>query len=207
MYLKIKNTLANHWCRLKNSGFTLIELMVVMAIISLFATFVYAEVLIGPLQKANYARMMSDFHQMELAARLFKSNEKFYSCDSPPGYDSSFNGGGRYIAPASELGVTCQNKGMVETGLLPRVPKAPCPGFDYDWENWSPGVALPTGTGQVVRITLRGPAPAYASLYYFCIMDTHGSTEYACGGKTGDHGYTLGGIMVNGKKGGKLVCS
>jgi len=67
-------------------------------------------------------------------------------------------------------------------------------------------VALPTGGGQVVRITLRGPAPDYAAMYYYCIYDTHDSTAYPCGGKPGDHGYTLGGAMVNGTSGGSLVC-
>ena len=116
--------------------------------------------------KARWARMMADFVQIARAAEFVMDQGNFYSCDSPPGFDSSWNSGGRY-SPASELGITCWDRGIVELGFIPRMPKPPCPAFDYDWENWSPAVALPTGGGQVVRITLRGSAPSYPSLYYF----------------------------------------
>src|SRR3989338_3795854 len=174
-------------------GFTLIELLVIISIIGLLASVVMAS-LNSARSKAKWARMVSDFNEMGKAAELFMANENLYSCDSPPGYDASWNGGGRY-SPPSELGITCQNKGIVEMGFLSQWPKPPCAGWDYDWDNWSPAVALPTGGGQVVRITLRGPAPDYAAMYYYCIYDTHDSTAYPCGGKPGDHGYTLGGAM------------
>ena len=190
---------------MQRKGFTLIELLVVIAIIGLLASVVAASVN-GARGKARFARMVSDFRQIGLAAEFFLDAQGLYSCDSPPGYDADFNAGGRY-SPPSEVGITCQNKGIVETGLLPQWPKPPCAGFDYDWENWSPAIAIPTGPGQVVRVTLRGLAPLYPGLYYYCIYDTHGSTDYKCGGRTGDAGYTLGGVIVNGTNGGSLSCS
>lgn len=190
--------------RIYAKGFTLIELLVVISIIGLLASVVLTTVNSGR-GKARWARMMTDFVQIARAEEFLLDQGNFYSCDSPPGFDPSWNSGGRY-SPASELGITCWDRGIVELGFLSRMPASPCPGWDYDWENWSPAIALPTGGGQVVRITLRGPASAYPSLYYYCMLDTHGSTLFPCGGRTGDAGYTLGGVMVNGVTSGTLSC-
>ncbi len=182
------------------SGFTLIELLVVISIIGLLASIVLAS-LNSARAKGRWARMMSDFNQISLAGEFLLNNEGLYPCDVPPDQDPGTGGA------TSEEGTYCVRKGLVQTGLMGAFPRPPCNSFTYDWENWSPLVALPTGGGQVVRITLRGPAPAYPSLYYYCISDTHGSVQYPCGGKTGDPSYTLGGIMVNGVGSGSLSCS
>ncbi|MBI4224784.1 MAG: type II secretion system protein [Candidatus Sungbacteria bacterium] len=190
----------------QKTGFTLIELLVVISIISLLASIVLAS-LNSARAKARWARTVADFVQIDRAAEFFLDSERFYPCDSPPGYDASFNSGGRYMAPPTELGVTCQNKGLVETGLLPLWPKPPCgAGWDYDWENWSSAVALPSGPGQVVRVTLRDPPSTYAPVFHYCIYNTHNSSQNACGGQTGDAAYTLGGTMINGVSSGLLSC-
>ncbi len=183
-------------------GFTLIELLVVISIIGLLSSVVLAS-LNNVREKGRWARMVTDFNQIAKAAELFYDSEGLYSCDVPPGYDGSWNSQGRY-SPDGEVNVTCQDKGMVEKGYLPHWPKPPCAGWDYDWENWTPVIAFGTGEGQVVRVTLRGPN---SSPYYFCILDSHGSTIYPCGGiPPGDPTYTLGGTMVNGVSSGFLSC-
>lgn len=200
MYTKNKSQKA---CLPAVQGFSLIELLVVMAIIGLLSTIVFAA-LDKAGDKARYATMVGTFQQIELAARLFLTNEKFYPCDVPPNQDP-----GTGPVP-SEENKYCVSKGLVQTKLLSKWPRGPCPGWEYDWENWSNLVALPTGTAKshIVRISLRHDAAAgWPTAYYYCIKDTHGSTTFSCGGNTSDHGYTFnGGIKVNYIHGGSLAC-
>lgn len=184
------------------AGFTLVELLVVISIISLLSSVVFASVN-SARAKARWARMMADFREMSTAAEFLLNNEGFYPCDVPPNQDPGTGG------PTSEENRYCIRRGLVQTGLMSVFPRPPCNGWEYDWENWSSLVALPTGNAQshVVRVTLRGSPVAWPSKYYYCIRDTHGSAEYSCGGRTGDHSYTLGGTVVNGVGGGLLSCS
>ncbi|TSC61528.1 MAG: general secretion pathway protein G [Parcubacteria group bacterium Gr01-1014_48] len=182
-------------------GFSLIELLVVMAIIGILSMFVFAS-LTGAIAKARYAKVVSAFQQIEVAAKLFLQDQKFYPCDVPPNQDPGTGGA------TPEENKYCVRKGLVETKALYAWPKGPCPGWNYDWENWSSLDALPTGNAlsHVVRITLRRPA-APTAVYYYCIKDTHGSSAFSCGGKTGDEPFTLGGVKVNYLRKGSLVCS
>lgn len=182
-------------------GFTLIELLVVISIIGLLAS-VALVALNSARAKARWARMMADFKQTGVAAELLLQNEGFYPCDVPPNADPGTGGA------TAEENIYCVRKGLVQTGLISQFPRPPCTGWEYDWENWSSLVALPTGSSQshVVRISLRSNPGVWPNEYYFCLKDTHGSTDYQCGGRTGDHGYTLGGVMVNGMSSGSLSC-
>lgn len=187
---------------LTGRGFTLLELLVVVSIISLLSSVVYASVN-SARGKARWARMMSDFRQISIAAEFLLNNEGFYPCDVPPNQDPGTG------APTAEENVFCVRKGLIQTGLMSSFPRPPCNGWEYDWENWSSLVALPTGsaTSHIVRITLRSDPGVWPRRYYYCIKDTHGSAEYSCGGRTGDPGYTLGGTRVDGILSGSLSCS
>lgn len=182
-------------------GFTLIEVLVVVGIIAVISSIFFISIPTAR-GRAQWVKMVGDFKNIEIAAELFRQNEGFYPCDVPPNQDPGTG------AATTEENKYCIRKGLIQTGVLSQWPRGPCPGWEYDWENWTSLVALPTGNAQsqVVRISLRrDPAGGWPNIFHYCIADMYGSTDFDCGGKTGDHAYTLGGVMVNNEVG-SLLC-
>ncbi len=190
----------------KRAGFTLIELLVVIAIIGMLASVVMIS-LNSARSKARWAKMLTDFKQLNTAMELFYNKYGYYPCDVPPTKDP----GTGPVQPLEE-DITCVTHGLVESGFMSKILTSPCANWQYDWENWTNRVALPTGDSQahIVRMTLRNVNASPTSKYYFCYKDTHFSTDSFCGGKIGDPAYTLGGIKVNDlvaqNAGGSLSC-
>lgn len=123
-------------------GFTLVELLVVISIISLLSSVVFSTVN-SARAKARYARVISDFRQMKLAAEL----------------DADTRNG----VYAGDL---CPN-----TNPFPQYlsvwPQPPCSGWSYDWENWDGG-----GTIRVTMRDSGLTACAGSAIYYSCIFTT-----------------------------------
>ncbi len=184
------------------SGFTLIELLIVIAILGILMSVVLAS-FTDVRARARWEVMRSDMRQIAVAAEMLMEREGLYPCDVAPAVDP-----GTAPTHSTEPGVTCVQQGLVENGLLDAFPSGPCPGWEYDWENWSHLRALQTANEpvQVVRISLRRNDPGWPNVYYLCILDTYGSTEYECGGRTGDMSFTLGGVQIN-QMNGKLYCN
>lgn len=189
-------------------GFTLIELLVVIAIIGILASVALAS-FVDARAAARFSKMKEDMRQMALAAELFVIDNQLYPCDGWPGEDPGIRplSGARAV----EVGTICSDATtLVGGGYLPVLPEPPCAGWTYDWENWGPISNLPTGDddSHIVRISLRAntgisPEP---SVYHYCILDTHDSTEYSCGGQVGDADSTLGGQDIT-LESGLLYCN
>lgn len=101
----------------RNRGFTLMELLIVIAIIGILSSVVFASISSAK-RKAYYSRALSEYRTMETALELYKDdNNGEYPDDAnrdlPPGL-------GIYLAGGEE-----------DTW-----PKAPWPGSVYDWDNW-----------------------------------------------------------------------
>ena len=116
-----------------NSGFTLIELMIVIVILSLLATMVMPKILSRP-EQARRTKAKVDIKNIETALSLFKSDT------------------GRFPTTSENLGVLVNNPGVTgynPDGYLDEVPTDPwgrkyiylCPslhGRDYDLESYGP---------------------------------------------------------------------
>lgn len=111
------NTMANRRCKVENKGFTLIEILVVVAIISLLASVILISVL-GARGRAYFARTQKEMRSMVEALNLyFLDYDYAYPCDVnreiPPGLQD-------YLSSA------------------PAWPEAPWPGSVYDYDYWDP---------------------------------------------------------------------
>ena len=106
-------------------GFTLVELLVVISIISLLSSVVFASVN-SARGKARYGKVIADFAQIRTAAEL--------------DYD---NRGGSYDPDVSQG----QAPSFVPT-YLSVWPTQPCSsGWTYDWDNWGSRVRATLRTG------------------------------------------------------------
>jgi prepilin-type N-terminal cleavage/methylation domain-containing protein len=108
-------------------GFTLVELIVVMSIISLLSSIVLAN-LNGYIAKARDSKRISDFEQISKAFYIYYAQK-----GSMPTFDYTGNywceGGGNYEQAMQKL---------VDAGLLPSIPHSP-PGASYCYYNYGPG--------------------------------------------------------------------
>lgn len=129
------------------NSFTLVELLVVISIISLLASIVFAS-LNGARGKARYARILGDFNAMRTAAEL----------------DADVRGG----AYAADL---CPNQNPFPQ-YLPLWPQPPCPGWSYDWENWGNGETIRITMRDDGLTSCSGGTRKY----YFCIFTTGNCT-------------------------------
>lgn len=131
-------------------GFTLIELLVVIAIIALLSSVILAT-LSTARAKGRYARAFSDMRQIQNAVEIAVSDTGSYPADVSGG-----------TAP---LGIV--------PAAIAAWPTPPCPGWNYDYENWTnPYGGIPVG-GNVVRVTLRNASSV--AIGYLCLY-----TNYQC---------------------------
>ncbi len=119
-------------------GFTLIELLVVIAIIGILASIVMTS-LASARAKGRYGRVVSELQSIDNAVEFVNNSTGSYPADvlqnvMPPGVSS-------YLAVW---------------------PTPPCPGWTYDWENWS--------SGKQLYITVRNTVNN--AVAYFCVSDS-----------------------------------
>lgn len=144
----------------KNTGFTLLELLVVLAIIGLLTSFILPTISMAR-EKAYYARALSDFRSINTSIQFYQNDNSGFPADAsrdiPPGLEE-------YISP----------------GLWP---EASWPGSVFDWENWddpdSPGEKIyqisvrfcPIGEPDECRFPNTDWAESFdiSSSVYFCI--------------------------------------
>ena|GEM_PF-2320069 len=135
---------------LKNSkskrGFTLIELLVVISIIGLLSSVVLAS-LNSARGKARFAQAVATMNSIEKAATLEYDDFNNYAPDVGGGATPRF-------VPK----------------YLSAWPTPPCPGWTYDWENWSS--VLLGGSPAIVRVSLRRAGTLPSAVYWYCIDTT-----------------------------------
>lgn len=133
--------------RLRTTGFTLIELMIVVVILSLLATIVVPKILNKP-EQARRAKAKVDIASIQNALGLFK-------------VDTS-----RFPTTAEGLAALVQNPGLKNydpDGYLAKQPKDPwgrdyvyvspgAAGRNYDLESYGPD-GIPNGTGENADIS------------------------------------------------------
>ena len=102
-------------------GFTLIELLVVIAIVGVLSSVVLVS-LNTARDKSRYSHATSQLVEIEKALELYYSNNGQYPADVGPG-----------AAPP----------GLIPT-YLAVWPDPPCPGWTYDYQNWSSGSRILT---------------------------------------------------------------
>jgi prepilin-type N-terminal cleavage/methylation domain-containing protein len=103
--------------RAYTKGFTLIEILVVIAILSILSTLIYTK-LNKARDLAYMARAKQELNQLAQAVEQYRND---HNGAFPPDAD-------RNIPPGLEKYVSAKYW-----------PKAPWPGSVYDWENWPPG--------------------------------------------------------------------
>lgn len=132
-----------HSCKSKKffSGFTLIELLVVISIIGVLSSMVLVSTNTAR-SKTRYAQAYSSMKAIADAAEM--EHNLAYTNYAPDV--------GQGIAP------------RFVPAYLSKWPTPPCPGWNYDWENWSGGADI--------RISLR--KVNVDIVYYYCITTTAG---------------------------------
>lgn len=115
--------------RTRLRGFTIIELIVVMAIIGILATLITIN-LTNAKYKANYTRVLADMDSIADAARLYKQEKKEWPANV-----------NRNTLPTD----------TAFSQYLPSWPKTPCPGLCYDYDNYFD----PPATQSQIGITIK----------------------------------------------------
>lgn len=106
--MKIINTKIPKGSSPIKSGFTLIEVLVVVAIIGVLASLVVANVL-GVRQRGRDAQRKSDLRQIQAALELYRADQGAYPASLPATCNSAFTGGGNtYLSktPCDPLSTT-----------------------------------------------------------------------------------------------------
>ena len=119
-------------------GFTLIELLVVIAVIGILATIVLAG-LTSVRAKGRYASVIKQLESIYTAVEVENNITGSYPPDA--------------------------NTGVMPTGLsayLSAWPSPPCPGWTYDWDNWTNGTQLYV----TLRDSIQHP------IVYYCVFDS-----------------------------------
>lgn len=107
---------------MKHRGFTLVELLVVIAVIGLLSSIAIVATN-SSRNKARYARVAADLAQIAKAAELYYSTAGSYPADQAPG-----------VLPP-EL-----------ASYMASWPKSPCSNWLYDWQNWNSGNVIEATT-------------------------------------------------------------
>ncbi len=140
---------------MKKNGFTLIELLVVIAIIGILASVIIAS-LNTARDKSRYANAIAQMREIAHAAEISVTDTGNYPPDVGQG----------------------TNPGLAMTTW----PTPPCPGWNYDWENWEAQYGSGGNDYGAIRISLRNPSGT--ALYYYCIDSIYAD----CGGASTGHG-------------------
>ncbi|MCA9333011.1 type II secretion system protein [Candidatus Saccharibacteria bacterium] len=117
--------------KLKQNGFTLIEIVMVIAILGVLAVIVYAITVPNWKQRTYYSRSISELNTMQNAFKLYLAKYNDY----PP--DENRN------VPAG-IKEFIQSQAGSEAW-----PEAPFPGSVYDYDNWPPDSNGPEHTYQI----------------------------------------------------------
>lgn len=133
---------------IRNDGFTLIEILVVIALLSILAAGLLTLINpFGQFAKANYAKMMSDFKAIATNMEVYYNDNSVYPEDV-----------GSDIPPSLPKPFIPQ--------YMSQWPKGPCDKWIYDWENWE------SGGDVTIRITVRDTNDDFEVAYYYCIYAT-----------------------------------
>jgi prepilin-type N-terminal cleavage/methylation domain-containing protein len=101
---------------LKNKGFTIIELLIVLAIIGILSSVVFGS-LKRAKDRAYYMKAQVEYKSMAEALEFYKDDNGDYPPDA-----------NRNIPPGIEVYLSGEREG--------NWPNAPWPGSVYDWDNW-----------------------------------------------------------------------
>lgn len=141
-------------------GFTLIEIMVVVAIIGILSTIVIVNYSSAK-GKARYTKVVSDMVEIKVAVEGYKRDHGFYPCDV--GYNIlPDNSSGHTSEPYCPAGATQIGDGGV-TSSLNSWPTPPITNASYDWEGWW-WFTVPA------RVSLRRTSDGYNVMAHFCIF-------------------------------------
>lgn len=117
--------------RTNSSGFTIVELAVVMVVLGLLAALTYSVIIPKYRERTYYTRSMAELSAMGSAVKLYVAKYNDYPADvsrDVPGGIKEF--------VQSQQGVN-------------QWPDAPWPGSVYDWDNWPPDGNGPEQTYQI----------------------------------------------------------
>lgn len=111
--------------QISTQGFTLMEMMVIIAIIGILAAIVYAS-LDEARARARFTQVETTFDQVAKAAESYRFEKGHWPADTNP----LPNGGvpefvARYLSIDSD-----------QSGGGRNLPTPPCAGYKYDWQNW-----------------------------------------------------------------------
>jgi prepilin-type N-terminal cleavage/methylation domain-containing protein len=124
---------------MKNKGFTLIELMVVVVIIGILAAIAIPN-FISMQRRAKEASVKNNMHTMQLAAEDFATlSEGIYACDCAQTVTNAVPVGMGIIDPHYIAGAVAGQLPVIPDNLLPLTYKNPVAAANNSY--WSPAVA------------------------------------------------------------------
>jgi prepilin-type N-terminal cleavage/methylation domain-containing protein len=115
----------------KHTGFTLIEILVIITLLGLIAVITYSVAMPKWRDRTYYARSVSELNTMANAAHLYLAKYNEYPEDVNRSIPSGLM---EFIQANGENGAW---------------PDAPWPGSVYDWDNWPPDANGPEQTYQI----------------------------------------------------------